>query len=56
MIARSWNFLFTSLNLKVIALSILYIRKLKFEENIANIWPEFGLNKKELIKVRIFLS
>lgn len=26
-------------------------RKLKLEENIANIWPGFGNNRKDLIKV-----
>lgn len=26
-------------------------RKLKLEENVANIWPEFGSNRKDHIKV-----
>ncbi|XP_039117743.1 probable protein kinase UbiB isoform X1 [Dioscorea cayenensis subsp. rotundata] len=30
--------------------------KLKLEENIANIWPDFGTNKKELIKVHHVLN
>ncbi|KAK9279719.1 hypothetical protein L1049_013401 [Liquidambar formosana] len=30
--------------------------KLKLEENVANIWPEFGSNKKELIKVHHVLN
>lgn len=54
MILHRWNFNFSSLKLKVIALSVLSIRKLKLGESIANIWPEFGSNKKELIKVQHF--
>ncbi|KAJ0985178.1 hypothetical protein J5N97_003534 [Dioscorea zingiberensis] len=30
--------------------------KLKLEENIANIWPDFGTNKKDLIKVHHVLN
>jgi hypothetical protein len=31
-------------------------RKLKYEETVANIWPNFGTNSKELIKVQNFLA
>uniref|UniRef100_A0A0D3GKG9 ABC1 atypical kinase-like domain-containing protein n=1 Tax=Oryza barthii TaxID=65489 RepID=A0A0D3GKG9_9ORYZ len=30
--------------------------KLKYEETVANIWPKFGTNKKELIKVHHLLN
>ncbi|KAF8389457.1 hypothetical protein HHK36_026152 [Tetracentron sinense] len=30
--------------------------KLKLEENVANIWPEFGTNRKDLIKVHHVLN
>ena len=29
-----------------------FFRKLKYEETVANIWPNFGTNRKELIKVQ----
>jgi aarF domain-containing kinase len=29
---------------------------LKYEETVANIWPKFGTNKKELIKVHHLLN
>jgi hypothetical protein len=32
-------------------LLILPFRKLKLEESVASIWPEFGSNRKDLIKV-----
>lgn len=32
-------------------LVILPCRKLKLEETVASIWPEFGSNRKDLIKV-----
>ncbi|KAJ0091575.1 hypothetical protein Patl1_12733 [Pistacia atlantica] len=35
---------------------ILSCRKLKFDENVANIWPEFGSNGKDLIKVHHVLN
>lgn len=56
MILCSWKFDFLSLKLRVIALSILSIRKLKLGENIANVWPEFGSNRKEVIKVLYLFS
>ncbi|KAJ0091576.1 hypothetical protein Patl1_12732 [Pistacia atlantica] len=31
-------------------------KKLKFEENVANIWPDFGSNGKDLIKVHPVLN
>nr|XP_048331183.1 beta-lactamase domain-containing protein 2-like isoform X3 [Ziziphus jujuba var. spinosa] len=34
----------------------LEFRKLKFDENVANIWPEFGSNRKDLIKVHHLLN
>nr|XP_048331176.1 esterase/beta-lactamase LipL-like isoform X1 [Ziziphus jujuba var. spinosa]XP_048331177.1 esterase/beta-lactamase LipL-like isoform X1 [Ziziphus jujuba var. spinosa]XP_048331178.1 esterase/beta-lactamase LipL-like isoform X1 [Ziziphus jujuba var. spinosa]XP_048331179.1 esterase/beta-lactamase LipL-like isoform X1 [Ziziphus jujuba var. spinosa]XP_048331180.1 esterase/beta-lactamase LipL-like isoform X1 [Ziziphus jujuba var. spinosa] len=34
----------------------LLCRKLKFDENVANIWPEFGSNRKDLIKVHHLLN
>lgn len=30
-------------------------RKLKLDENVANFWPEFGINGKEQIKVLLIL-
>jgi hypothetical protein len=39
--------------LKLFCDSILQsFRKLKYEETVANIWPNFGSNRKELIKVQ----
>lgn len=37
-------------------LDISFCRKLKLEENVANIWPEFGSNGKDLIKVWFFFD
>lgn len=36
---------------KVNVCSYSAFRKLKLEENVANIWPEFGSNRKDHIKV-----
>ncbi|KAF0909320.1 hypothetical protein E2562_034960 [Oryza meyeriana var. granulata] len=59
---RVLNLLRTSLNVRIVYLDIMKPfaestllglncgTKLKYEETIANIWPKFGTNRKELIK------
>ena len=44
---QTFNFIYT-------LFSFYFCSKLKLDENVANIWPEFGSNGKDLVKVWIY--